>query len=68
MTPETYTALIHLCFCTFHSYLLNTCFVPGTVLATGETEVNQAATFFTFIGNTAERRWQSHIVLFISKL
>ena len=44
------------------------CFVPGTVLATGETEVNQAATFFTFIGNTAERRWQSHIVLFISKL
>lgn len=31
---ETYTyALIPLCFGTFHNYLLNTCFVPGTVLA-----------------------------------
>jgi len=68
MTLETYTALIPLCFCTFHNYLLNSCCVPGTVLATGQIEVNKAATVFTFAGNAAERRWQSHIVLFMSKL
>ena len=68
MTPETYTALIPLCFCTFHNYLLNTVVFQSTVLATGQTEVNKAAMVFTFIGNAAERRWQSQIVLFISKL
>lgn len=44
------------------------CCVPSTVLATGQTEVNKAARVFTFIGNAAERRWQSPVGLFISKL
>lgn len=55
MTPEIYTALIHLYICTFHNYLLNTFDVPGTMLASAHTEVNKAASVFTLKGNTAEK-------------
>lgn len=68
MTLETYAALIHLFICTFCNYLLNIYDVPGAVLATGYTEVSKAAMVFAFMGNTAEGRRQSPIILPICKL